>query len=309
MGFTSSSSVQARRAGRDLALDRLEKSSLSLEVVILNNAIVDGCTACGPGRPHRHDYHELIWASKGTSSHRIDHDTAAAGPTSMTLIGRRQVHVFETATDLSGAIVRFGDELLHEGSAARASPVWLLGGTPRTLRVPTAETSRVDAITETLAAETLRPMDARSVDLYRHLLLTLLLWVERWVDDARSDRREAGDAFDQLHRRFVETLERDFAHHQEVSHYADELRVPAAVLSRALGQATGQTTKALITERVMVEAARLLRFTSLSVGEVALRVGFGDRLYFSRAFKRHYGEAPALYRDRLPGRAATLLGR
>jgi AraC family transcriptional activator of pobA len=309
MGLTNSSSVQARHAGRDLALDRLEKSSLSLEVVILENAMVDGCTACGPGRPHRHDYHELIWASKGTSSHRIDHDTEAAGPTSMTLIGRRQVHVFETATNLSGAIVRFGDELLHEGSAARANPVWLLGGLPRTLRVPAAETSRVDSITETLAAETLRPMDVRSVDLHRHLLLTLLLWVERWVDDARSYRREADDASDQLHRRFVETLERDFAHHQDVSHYADELRVPAAVLSRALGQATGQTTKALITERVMVEAGRLLRYTSLSVSEVALRVGFRDRLYFSRAFKRHYGEAPAVYRERLPGRATALLGR
>jgi AraC family transcriptional regulator, transcriptional activator of pobA len=309
MGSKNSSSVQARHASGDLALDRLEKSSLSLEVVILENAMVDGCTACGPGRPHRHDYHELIWASKGTSSHRIDHDTEAAGPTSMTLIGRGQVHVFETATDLSGAIVRFGDELLHEGSAARANPVWLLGGLPRTLRVPAAETSRVDSITETLAAETLQPMDVRSVDLHRHLLLTLLLWVERWVDDARGDRREAGDASDQLHRRFVETLGRDFAHHQDVSHYADELRVPAAVLSRALGQATGQTTKALITERVMVEAGRLLRFTRLSVGEVALRVGFRDRLYFSRAFKRHYGEAPAVYRERLPGRAATVLGR
>jgi hypothetical protein len=55
--------------------------------------------------------------------------------------------------------------------------VWLLGGLPRTLRVPAAQTSRVDAITETLAAETLRSMDVRSVDLYRHLLLTLLLWV------------------------------------------------------------------------------------------------------------------------------------
>jgi AraC family transcriptional activator of pobA len=217
----------------------------------------------------------------------------------VTLIGRGQVHVFEAATGLSGAIVRFGDELLHEGSAARASPVWLLGGAPRALRVPCAEVPRVDSITQTLAAETLRPADARSVDLYRHLLLTLLLWVERWVDDARSESREAGDLSNQLHRRFVETLERDFAHHHDVRHYADQLAVPSAGLARALVEATGQSTKALITDRVMVEAARLLRFTSLSVGEVALRVGLRDRLYFSRAFKRHYGEAPAAYRERL----------
>jgi AraC family transcriptional activator of pobA len=305
MSLTDESSVHPSHAGHTLALDRLDKAPLSLEVVILENAMVDGCTACGPGRPHRHDYHEIIWASQGTSRHRIDDETEASGPTTMTLIGRGQVHVFETATNLTGAIVRFGDELLHEGPAARASPVWLLGGHPRTLRVPAAETARVDSIAETLAAETSRPMDARSVDLYRHLLLTLLLWVERWVDDGRADRRETGDASDQLHRRFVETLERDFAHHQDVSHYADELRVPSAVLSRALGEATGQTTKALITERVMVEAARLLRYTSLSVSEVALRVGFRDRLYFSRAFQRHYGEAPTVYREQLPGRTST----
>jgi len=52
----------------------------------------------------------------------------------------------------------------------------------------------------------------------------------------------------------------------------------------------------------MLEAARLLRFSDLSVGEVAFRAGFSDQLYFSRAFKRHYGEAPMSYRDRVRGR-------
>jgi AraC-like DNA-binding protein len=52
----------------------------------------------------------------------------------------------------------------------------------------------------------------------------------------------------------------------------------------------------------MLEAARLLRFTSLTVGEVAFRAGYQDQLYFSRAFKRHYGEPPVAYRERLRGR-------
>ena len=53
----------------------------------------------------------------------------------------------------------------------------------------------------------------------------------------------------------------------------------------------------------MLEAARLLRFTNLTVGEVAFRAGYDDQLYFSRAFKRHYGEPPMAYRERLRGRA------
>jgi len=46
----------------------------------------------------------------------------------------------------------------------------------------------------------------------------------------------------------------------------------------------------------MLEAARLLRFTDLTVGEIPFRAGFDDQLYFSRAFKRHYGVAPSVYR-------------
>jgi len=81
------------------------------------------------------------------------------------------------------------------------------------------------------------------------------------------------------------------------------LAVPAAALSRALTQATGRSTKELVTDRVMLEAVRLLRFTDLTVGEIAHRVGYDDPLYFSRAFKRHAGEAPMAYRDRVRGRA------
>ena len=51
----------------------------------------------------------------------------------------------------------------------------------------------------------------------------------------------------------------------------------------------------------MLEAARLLRFTGLGVGEVAHRSGFTDPLYFSRAFKRHTGERADAYRGRARG--------
>jgi AraC family transcriptional regulator, transcriptional activator of pobA len=54
----------------------------------------------------------------------------------------------------------------------------------------------------------------------------------------------------------------------------------------------------------MVEAMRLLRFTDLTVGEVAHRVGYDDPLYFSRAFKRFAGRAPQGYRAEVHGSAA-----
>jgi AraC family transcriptional activator of pobA len=222
----------------------------------------------------------------------------------MTIIGRGQVHVFERASSLYGAVVRFGDELLHGDPAARANPGWLLGSRgARTVAVPAGDVPRLEATIEALAAETRRPADSRSIDLQRHLLSALLLWVERWYEATRTQQRDADDADLQLYRRFVDVLERDFARHHHAGHYAGELRVPQSVLSRALSEVTGRGTKELITDRRMLEAARLLRFTDLTVGEVAFRAGFSDQLYFSRAFKRHHGQAPMAYRERLRGRA------
>jgi AraC-like DNA-binding protein len=63
-------------------------------------------------------------------------------------------------------------------------------------------------------------------------------------------------------------------------------------------------TKALILDRVMLEATRLLRFTNSTVSQIAYLCGYTDPLYFSRAFKRHQGRSPAHYGASIRG--ATL---
>jgi AraC family transcriptional activator of pobA len=277
----------------DISVDTLPQP---LQVVLLEDASFGSDAPQGVREPHRHDYHELIWTRSGEGEHSIDGESFAVRAGTVTLIGRGQVHVFERARALSGAVVRFGPEMQHEG------PGWLVGGRgSRTVPVPPSEIPSLVSTIATLAAEAARPLDACGLDLQRHLLSVLLLWVERWYDATRTERRDPDDADIQLYRRFDAVLERDYARHHDAAHNGDALAVPAAQLSRALSGVTGRTTKQLITDRVMLEAARLLRFTDLTVGEVAFRAGFEDQLYFSRAFKRHYRAAPMTYRAQVRG--------
>ncbi len=293
---------------RELAVDRLPEAGASLEVVLLEDEHYGADTECGPRPPHRHDYHELIWTRSGTGRHLIDGDVSVVESNTITLIGRGRVHVFERASGLHGAVLRFGDELLHADQTGRANPGWLLDSrSAETVLVPDGDAQRLEPTIQALAAEARRPADSRTIDVQRHLLSVVLLWVERWYEAGRTEQRDADDPERQLYRRFTEVLERDFARHHDARHYADELGVPPSVLSRALAEVTGRATKERITERRMLEAARLLRFTDLTVGEIAFRSGFGDQLYFSRAFKRHYGEAPMAYRERVRGRATSAI--
>jgi AraC family transcriptional regulator, transcriptional activator of pobA len=292
-----------RPRARDLPVDRLPDPGAPIEVLVLQDATF-GADAQGAREPHRHAYHELFWTRAGAGGHLIDGRPWPVRPGTVTLVGRGQVHVLERARGLTGAVVRFTDEVLYEGAGARATPGWLLGARgPRTIDVPDADAERLASTIAALAAEVRRPADACSAELERHLLSAVLLWVERWYDAARVQRRDADDDEVQLYRRFTQVLERDFARHHDARHYADALAVPPAALSRSLSHVTGRATKELIIDRVMVEAARLLRYTDLTVGEIAFRVGFDDQLYFSRAFKRHTGEPPMAYRAAVRGKS------
>ena len=59
----------------------------------------------------------------------------------------------------------------------------------------------------------------------------------------------------------------------------------------------GETPQSYL-NRLLVEKARLLlRDTSLSVSEIAQKLGIDDPLYFSRLFKKHSGISPLRYRN------------
>ncbi|MFD4503730.1 AraC family transcriptional regulator [Streptomyces sp. NPDC058457] len=287
---------------RGLLTARLSAADLALHVIPLDDAILSIQT-CPVRGPHRHAYHELFWTRSGTGVHLVDGERTAVGPGTVLVLGRGPVHFLEHARELSGAIVRFGDELLHEGLSPRSHPGRLLTARHRpVVKVPPEDAAHFDAVIGALAAETGRPLSASSDDVHRHLLLTVLSWIGRWYDQGESSDPGGKDDPDlRLYRRFNVLLERDFARHHDVRHYARELGVSESALWRALSGVTGSPTRTLITERVMMEAARLLRFTDLAVGQVAHEVGVRDRLYFSRAFKRRYGRSPRAYRERFHG--------
>jgi AraC family transcriptional activator of pobA len=274
----------------DLTVDDFAAEADALEVRSLELESIDEDEV---REPHRHAYHELIWVREGSGRHLIDGEPVDFGPRTLTLIAKGQVHQFERADRVSGVVVRFDDEWLA------GSRRWLFsGGSCSALSVPEADAPRFDALLELLREEVEQSARPESAELRRHLLSAALLWAQRWRE-AQLEGGGATSADVQLQQRFLETLERDFANSHEAAHYAAELGVTTGTLSRTLMRLGGRTTKQLILDRVLLEAARLLRFSDLSIKEIAARLGFPDQFAFSKAFKRQRGEAPLDFRNRL----------
>lgn len=80
---------------------------------------------------------------------------------------------------------------------------------------------------------------------------------------------------------------------EEISNYVG---IDRSYLYRLFKEKMGVSPKKYIMEYKLKTAAKLLKETNLSVGQVALSTGFDDQLYFSTAFRSYYGVAPTKYR-------------
>ncbi len=76
------------------------------------------------------------------------------------------------------------------------------------------------------------------------------------------------------------------------------LPMPPVQLSHILNQEVGVSFRHLLRHTRIEEAKRLLASQRYSVKEVAVRVGFTDRHYFSRTFKEITGQSASEYRSR-----------
>jgi AraC family transcriptional activator of pobA len=255
-------------------------------------------TEDGGREPHRHDYHELFLVRAGRTEHRVDGAEVVVGAGQAMLIGRGQVHELRRADAFEGVVVRFGDELLT-GAAQETSPGWaLVACGTQVLDPPPNELAHAIAAARLLDDELRRPPDAGTDQLITSTLATMLSLVQRWQAGTRLEPSGATTSPDmELLRRFVRILEAEFERHHDAGWYASQLAVTPNHLAAILTRLTGRSTKRMITDRLMIEVSRLLRFTDLTVQQVAQRVGYDDPLYLSRAFKAHTGLSPSAWRE------------
>lgn len=98
--------------------------------------------------------------------------------------------------------------------------------------------------------------------------------------------------------RLRQRIEERYRQHEPISTYAQALGVTLFQLRTACSAVARASPSAMIEQRLMLEAKRALRYSTLSVSDIALSLGFEDLAYFSRFFRRHAGCSPRAFRDR-----------
>ncbi len=85
---------------------------------------------------------------------------------------------------------------------------------------------------------------------------------------------------------------------QKIQDLALECNLSESHLQHLFKECTGLGLGRLLAEQRMQRAARLLEQTNLSIKEIAWAVGYEHTSSFTRAFERHFHEAPRCFRQR-----------
>ena len=96
---------------------------------------------------------------------------------------------------------------------------------------------------------------------------------------------------------FIHELSAHYAERQGVGFYAEKLCISARYLTTIVRRVSGLTVTDWMNRYLIMEAKYLLKYSELSIQEVAYRLSFPDQSFFGKYFKQHVGVSPSHYRN------------
>lgn len=252
-------------------------------------------------RPHRHSFHQILWF-RNPGSHFVDFREYCFERDAIFFIAKDHMHYFEDVVP-EGMLVHLNTAYLGAALASKESAFvfHLFDSFYRSpLIVPDdRELAEMAALLKLILGEYEQPRSSAGNEVIMCLLSALLILGHRCkvaheASEPGDDKRAPSVFLD-----FKWHLERDFAREHGVAHYASVLGLSPDHLAKACRAAAGVSAKQVISERVILEAKRVLCYSEMSVSEIAAHLGYADALYFSRVFKRRTGLSPSAFRASL----------
>ena len=121
-------------------------------------------------------------------------------------------------------------------------------------------------------------------------ILTHYLTEHPEVDSPIHNRAE------EYFRQFTELLGENYKHERSVGFYARQLCITPKYLTTLIKRISGKSVSEWIDNYVILEAKTLLKYSNMSVQEIAYYLNFPNQSFFGSYFKRNAGMSPSQYK-------------
>ena len=234
---------------------------------------------------HLHGFYEIIWFQKGSGTHYVDFNQYAIAPGTIIFISPGQIHSFDTKHDQEGYVLKICAELFDDFVSLSC------------VTVQDKDSAALEMLIGAMQEE-LKKEDSLGHREALHALVKLfLIMVRRSYAEINPSAPNPHKVSYKAFLNFRKLIEENYCRLHTVKDYASLLNVSSKTLTLYVNECSKYSPLELINNRIILEAKRLLRYSVLSVKEIAFRLGFEDPSYFAKFFKRLVKQSPADYRE------------
>ncbi len=272
----------------------LQKATAFFELTSLR---VD--TYCVANRDEVSDHFKVIWIEDGTGTYLVDTNEFSVEGSGIFCLSPGQIFCVKSEKIKSAYQIEFDKEFYCVESHGKeiACNGLLFNNVHQASIISVKENEK--PIFETILQQMIGELENKGVS-HKELLISylrmFLIHALRLLEKQESETLPATHHSNQQVQDFIALVDKQFKKEHSVSGYAEQLFISPKSLAKKL-QALGYPTPLqLIQNRIILEAKRLLKFSQMSIKEIAFELGFDDPAYFSRLFSKNVAVSPAAYR-------------
>lgn len=146
----------------------------------------------------------------------------------------------------------------------------------------------------------LRPGDVYSPEILRSMIRTLAYKVcriiGRHIESQPAPETSARSRNDEYFNQFMSELTKHYMQERSVGFYAGQLHLTPKYLTTIIRKTSGRTAAEWIDDYVVLEAKNLLKYSTMSIQEIAYCLNFPNQSFFGKYFRSHTGMTPSAYR-------------
>ncbi|MBE6196167.1 MAG: helix-turn-helix domain-containing protein [Rikenellaceae bacterium] len=207
------------------------------------------------------------------------------------------VDLKEYSDEAMAYILAFSKSFVNEIQVdlATSLPVYMRIGKDPILPVTSKDVSEIRQVFQLIKTLLRSDKERYRHEIIRSLFTTAFYIITELNQRERPSTRTKGRG-EAIFEEFSNLLQQYNKRERNVGFYAKQLGITPKYLSSIVKEVSGKTAARWIDESVILEAKNLLKYSGMSIQEIAYHLNFSTQSFFGKYFKQHTGTSPSRFK-------------
>ncbi|WP_299443275.1 AraC family transcriptional regulator [uncultured Aquimarina sp.] len=249
-------------------------------------------------KPHKHDFFLCVFFSKGSGIHEVDFNSYDVAPGSVFFLMPGQTHYWKFEEQPEGYIFFHSQDFYEfhfSNKKLQQFPFYYSYKNPPYINLTIDRVSVLESYFKEINSEF-----RKSLPFNKQKIISLvdLIYIDlsRLYVEEETIQLSSTPVYLKTLSSIEATIQQFYKTEKSAKFYADKLSITPKHLNRITKTTLNKTTTDLITERVILEAKRLIVHSDNPLSIIGQSLGYEDYAYFSRVFKLKTNKTPLEFR-------------